>query len=713
MTKISLFNSLPAKGMPHTSSSQVDVIDFLNDVKFGKWRDKVEPIRTEKDKARRDQLKRALPSVTMSGTFIERAEAKLQKHSGFICIDIDGYTDRTALCADPHTYSLFRSASGNGLAVVVRINPDKHKDSFRWIQSYYFNTYGIVVDPAPQNVASLRYVTFDHDLYLNEKSKPARTLIEKKAKPRTLPIVASDDVVGNMVAECVRAGHNIAQDYHTYRDLSFSIASGFGESGRQWFHALCQVSDKYNSQHADKQFDIALRRGKDGITVGTFYWMLKQVGITAPKSNQHAVQVASIAKRSGRTKEGVTEALIQMHNVAPEQAAALVNEVFAREDLDLNAIKYDPERLIESLTEWIAQNHPLRRNTITRKVEEGQVELSSERMNTIFLRARIAFSSTDVNFDLVSRIVYSDFVKEYNPITEYIEHNRHRNTTGNVHALMSTIHSDTPGGAAFLYRWLLGIIACYHGEPVPYVLALVGKGGTGKTEWFRRLLPSALSPYYGESRLDAGKDDELLMCQKLIIMDDEMGGKSKQDEKRLKALTSKSTFDLRAPYARQNDKFKRLALLCGTSNETDIIADRTGNRRILVVQVDSIDHEAYNAINKDELFMEIVRLYEAGETWKMDDEERAVLATTSREFEAVNPESEYLQGLFWPGDEQGVGFAIEMMATQIKAYIETVTPHRITSMKYFGMELKKYFGPGVRRGSGMYYKVIKKPVISP
>ena len=60
---------------------------------------------------------------------------------------------------------------------------------------------------------------------------------------------------------------------------------------------------------------------------------------------------------------------------------------------------------------------------------------------------------------------------------------------------MRTINSDTPGGQIFMYRWLMGIPAMYKGEPVPYILSLVGPGKTGKTEWFRRLLPSALKDY--------------------------------------------------------------------------------------------------------------------------------------------------------------------------------------------------------------------------
>ena len=201
-------------------------------------------------------------------------------------------------------------------------------------------------------------------------------------------------------------------------------------------------------------------------------------------------------------------------------------------------------------------------------------------------------------------MIYSDFTEHYNPFLEYIEKHSHLNTTGNIDRLIDCITSDTPGYGLFIRKWLLCIPASIHGHPVRLVLALLGRQYTGKTEWFRRLLPTSLSRYYGESKMDAGKDDELLMCNKLILMDDEMGGKSKVDEKRFKELTSKSIFSLRAPYGRYNEDHKRLALLCGTSNDPEVINDPTGNTRILPINIISMDHEAYNAIDKDELLME-------------------------------------------------------------------------------------------------------------
>jgi hypothetical protein len=713
MANISLFKRLPEKDRPHIADEQTTISDFLSAVRFGKWKDQIEAIRKVEDKKVRDGMKRNLPSVTVSGTFRERKAELMLEHSGFISIDIDGYTDRTELNEDPYTYALFGSASGRGLVVLVRINPDKHKESFRWIQDYYFKRFGIVVDPAPSSVASLRYVSFDPDLFINEKAKKSQVKAEPKSAPPALAMVLPESVVGEMCAEVQRLGIDIAPDYLTYFRMGCAIANGFGESGRAMFHALCQPSPKYISSQADKKYNECLRVGaKSKITVGTLYYLLKQNGIHAPKNqqSQRAVQVAALGKRAGRAPEAIAEQLVQLEGFGKEQAERIVDEVMSRDDIDLKRVSNNPENLIEGLMEFLKTNHPIRRNGITGKLEEVGNEVSKERLNTIFLRARGVFDTKDVTFDLIERIIFSDFTNDFNPIREYIDRNRHRNTSGNIKALADTIKTDTPNHEMFIRRWVIGWVAALDGHPVRSVLTLLGGQNTGKTEWFRRLPPSALRKYYAESKLDAGKDDEILMCQKLWVMDDEMGGKSKQDEKRLKELTSKSTFSLRAPYGRHNEDYKRLAVLCGTSNEEAVLNDPTGNTRILPIRVISIDHEAYNAIDKDELFMEAVRLYDAGEAFNLTREELAHLEGVGADFETTPYERELICKFFIPVSSGG-GYAEWLTSTDIKDAIESGTKQRIMALKRFGIELVNLFGKAqvtrVRGVVGKRYHVIR------
>ena len=698
--------------------SIITIDDFIDGIRSGRWKAEVEAIQSCQDPNERKKLKKETASaVTVSGTFIHRKEDNLQKHSGFICIDFDyfDFSKYNDIIQDQYTYACFRSVSGLGLAVIVKINPAKHKESFDYLQGYYFNTYGIVIDPLPRNVASLRFVSYDTQIFVNKKSKTSLLMNETKRKvSNSIPVVYGDSEVGRMVQEAVTIGANIAPDYKNYRDLAFAIANGFGEGGRQWFHALCRSDAKYNSQQADNQFDHALKGKKSGITVGTFYWMLKQAGVKLPSTDVSAQNAVMVAKKENRSKDATVKQLMVINGIEKEKAELIVEQVFERDDIDLRTMSKDPEKLVESLVFYIHSSWDIKKNVITGKYEDSRgVEITEEKFNSIFLRCRSAFGSNSVTWELVNTIIRSEETPEYNPIKDYIENNYYRNTRGNIDALCDSIVTDTPHYRLLMRKWLLCIAGAIDGKPVRSVMALVGGQNTGKTEFFRRLLPNALKKYYAESKLDAGKDDDLLMCQKLIVMDDEMGGKSKQDEKRFKELTSKQVFSIRAPYARANQDFKRLAVLCGTSNDRDVINDPTGNTRIFPINIIKINHSKYNAIDKDELFMEIIKAYESGENYELTPEELEELSLISEKHISETIEQGAIDMFFRSPKEMQEMKTVLMSPTDIKCYIELKSTIKINNQKRFAQYLTKTFGESksVRLNGKVMrvYEVVKLP----
>src|SRR5690606_15602992 len=141
--------------------------------------------------------------------------------------------------------------------------------------------------------------------------------------------------------------------------------------------------------------------------------------------------------------------------------------------------------------------------------------------------------------------------------------------------------------------------------------------------------------------------------------------------------------------------FKRLAILCGTSNDPEIINDPTGNTRILPIEVIGIDHQKYNSIDKAELFMEAFRAYEVGESWQLDKEDLAQLEIVSSEFESTPYEHQLITRFFKYPENSITGEYLT--ATDIKNHIETFTKQRILSLKKLGLELRKIFGKPVSK----------------
>jgi predicted P-loop ATPase len=178
------------------------------------------------------------------------------------------------------------------------------------------------------------------------------------------------------------------------------------------------------------------------------------------------------------------------------------------------------------------------------------------------------------------------------------------------------------------------------------------------------------------------------MTQKLIIYDDEYSGKSKADSKIMKQLLSASIFSMRAPYGRKNMDYKRLAMLCGSANEDEILNDPTGNRRLIVIKLEEmIDWEIYNDINKDQLFAQSYYLYLQGENSKISKEDKDLMDKyTFEEHYETTMESELLHKFFEIGESKKDTF---ITTSEIMVYLKDKTREHSLYFKRLGQELRR------------------------
>jgi predicted P-loop ATPase len=171
--------------------------------------------------------------------------------------------------------------------------------------------------------------------------------------------------------------------------------------------------------------------------------------------------------------------------------------------------------------------------------------------------------------------------------------------------------------------------------------------------------------------MDAGKDDEILMCLKLIILDDEYGGKSKKEEKRLKELTSKEFINVREPYGRVSLDLRRLAVFCGTSNETQILNDPTGNRRQIPIHILGIDQNEYNKCDKEGLWRELYAMYRAGWDYTVLRQEIEELNESTNSFKHSTPEEDLIHKKLSPGTTGNYGEWMSLTDIQQFLMLET------------------------------------------
>lgn len=165
-----------------TDPKLVEISSVLSAIKTGRYKDKIEPIRSETDSDKKKQLKSKLPCVLFCGEFTNpvekerdgnkyisfRDDRSLKKHSGFAPIDIDGLDDveskKEELKKLPFIYALWVSSSGNGLHGLVKIgDPNKHSEHYRALLNHIDG-----LDRTAQNPSRVLYVSYDPEIYINE-----------------------------------------------------------------------------------------------------------------------------------------------------------------------------------------------------------------------------------------------------------------------------------------------------------------------------------------------------------------------------------------------------------------------------------------------------------------------------------------------------------------------------------------------------------------
>ena len=117
-------------------------------------------------------------------------------------------------------------------------------------------------------------------------------------------------------------------------------------------------------------------------------------------------------------------------------------------------------------------------------------------------------------------------------------------------------------------------------------------------------------------------------------------------------------------------EFKRLAVLCGTSNDEEILNDPTGNRRIVIMNLlGKGDYEAFNKIDKEQLIAEALYEFNTGATSNINDEDQDMMnkATFDKHYQSTQ-EAEMIMKFFLPSTKSDNGTF--MMATEIKDHIE-------------------------------------------
>jgi len=650
----------------------IDFNEYLFLIKNGHWQDKVLNYRRLTDKEERAKAKTNIPAVTASGEFVSgRKSEHLKAHSGFICIDVDDKDNENlnekiaALVNDPFVYAYHTSVGGFGYAIYFRIDPNKHLESYLGIEKYLADTYHIATDRACKDVTRLRFVSYDPHMHLKPKETPIFKKYPKKEETTSsrATIVHTKSDMDFIIEQIKDRRIILTHSYHDWLQIGFALADHYGEGGRDYFHAISSMDSRYNEEVADKKYDNFLNTNDGSVGIGTLFFKCKEAGISVQTDNtkRMASQGMAIAKVSHETTVDIERRLVKLaeqQGISSDLAREVSRQVQA---MPKENMKNNREENVIPLIKAALEVYDIRKNEVTQEIEYKGKPMTTSNLNTIWSEIATALG-TKCTQSHVDSLIHNDNTRSYNPFLDFFAKYQDREIKhGTIDRLVSTItarhlvtvndQTDDLGPMftqIFVRKWIISLIASMHGTYSLLILVLCGEQGLGKTNFFRWLLPPELRDYYGESKLDRGKDDEILMCRKLILCDDEFSGKSKNEYKLLKQYASTQFFNLRQPYGRKFEDYRRYAVLCGTSNENEVINDPTGNRRIIPINVIDIDFAIYQEIDKIDLLMEAYYIWKTQKEtcWQLTKGDIANLSLSTSDNEQVDTAAEALDIVF-------------------------------------------------------------------
>ena len=191
---------------------------------------------------------------------------------------------------------------------------------------------------------------------------------------------------------------------------------------------------------------------------------------------------------------------------------------------------------------------------------------------------------------------------------------------------------DTPYVRAVTRKWLCACVARVYtpGRKFDSMLVLVGKQGIGKSR-----LPFILSRgWFTDSLTGLGTKESYESISGCWIVElAELAATRRAEIETVKNFISKQEDVFRPSYGRYTINRPRQCCFFGTTNEQEVLRDRTGNRRFWMVDVEGFEQGQLKGLQEevDMIWAEIKARWKAGETLWLDDKELADEAIRAQE----------------------------------------------------------------------------------
>jgi predicted P-loop ATPase len=365
----------------------------------------------------------------------------------------------------------------------------------------------------------------------------------------------------------------------------------------------------------------------------------------------------------------------------------------------------------EILEQYIKDKFKPRYNIIKKRVEitknDGKTYKSIEdRELKIFFR-EMKKKGFKTSLSEIAIILDSDLSSDYHPFDAY--YSRLKLWDGQTDHIQNFLNLVKVKNDEYLYqffkKWIVAVVANTLDENITneQMFIFYGGQGIGKTTFMKKLVPNALIEYSHTGNLNLeNKDSAIKMSQTMLCNLDELSSITPKNIELFKQTLSLTKFQERRPYAIYSDEMTKYASFCGSTNNKDFLYDKTGNRRFLCFEIESLDLNALYKFNIDDVYAQALHLYMDGFQYWFDHEENKLIEQNNVPFLHRNAEEEAILDVFKITDDS----QIKMTATGIREYlVELGAISRNVDAQKIGRALTKLGFQSSKSNGRMLYNV--------
>ena len=386
--------------------------------------------------------------------------------------------------------------------------------------------------------------------------------------------------------------------------------------------------------------------------------------------------------------------------------------------VDKNSIREN----IVNMMQLLESRYDFRYNTVMKFVEYMPKEKGWYGFQPVDPRVQkrmtleVQLADIRVSIKDVRNFLESDYIKNYNPIDEYLFQCYDKwDGKDHIRALARTVPTANPHWADWFYTWFLGMVDQWRGYSHrqygnSVAPLLISKQGYNKSTFCRRLLPPELQWGYSDNLILSEKRQVYqAMAQFMVINLDEFNQISPQVQQGfLKNLIQLPTLKYKPPYGSHVMEFPRLASFIATSNMKDILSDPSGNRRFIGVELTGPIDVSVRP-NYQQLFAQALSALNNGEKSYFDAQQVKLIMKSNCQFEIIQPIDQYFLLYFELVEDEKEGEYLT--AAEIFDYLKKQigSSLKINSLMGFGRKLANMSELKHKRfADGMKYLVKKK-----